>query len=145
MRKFLRVAGVALFAVLGCFLVAFGALYTSVHDLLWFHAAAVPKDALEAVRPLYFALMKLIGGASGSLGAFGVFISLTAVRRGDNGAAHALALAFALPLVTAAYVAETLAAETGSPTSWHIMGVLLAIDAAALLSVLIGGRKGVPT
>ncbi|OFX06242.1 MAG: hypothetical protein A3E78_15260 [Alphaproteobacteria bacterium RIFCSPHIGHO2_12_FULL_63_12] len=140
MRKFFRLAGVTLFVALSCFMVAFGALYTSVHDLLWFHAAAVPNEALEAVRPLYFALMKLIGGASGSLGALGAFVALTAVRRCDKGAAVALALAFAAPLVTAANVAETLAAETGSPTSWRIMGALLAVDVAALLSVLIGGR-----
>jgi hypothetical protein len=31
----------------------------------------------------------------------------------------------------AAYVAETLAKLTGAPTSWHIMGILLAIDAIA--------------
>ena len=47
------------------FLIAFGFLYANVTDLLWFHAAAVPADALEKVRPLYFALMKLIVVASG--------------------------------------------------------------------------------
>ena len=141
MPKFFRVAGVALFVALSCFMIAFGALYTSVHDLLWFHAAAVPDESLDAVRPLYFALMKLIGGASGSLGALGGFTAVTAIRRGDKGAAVALALAFAIPLLTAAYVAQTLAAETGSPTSWHIMGALLAIDAAALLLSFSGVSK----
>lgn len=141
MQKIFRIASVTLFVALSCFMIAFGALYTSVHDLLWFHAAAVPKDVLEAVRPLYFALMKLIGGASGSLGALGAYTALTAIRRGDKGAAIALAIAFAIPLVMAAYVAETLAAATGSPTSWHIMGVLLAIDAAALTGIFLGGRK----
>lgn len=139
MRKIFRLAGIALFVALSCFMIAFGALYTSVHDLLWFHAAAVPKEALEAVRPLYFALMKLIGGAAGSLGALGAYTALTAIRRGDRNAAAALAAALAIPLVMAAYVAETLAAKTGSPTSWHIMGALLAVDAAALLSTILGG------
>ena len=139
MRKIFRISGVALFVALSCFMIAFGALYTSVHDLLWFHAAAVPKESLEAVRPLYFALMKLIGGASGSLGALGGFIALSAIRRGDKGSAVALAVAFAIPLVMAAYVAETLAAKTGSPTSWHIMGGLLAIDALALAACLYSG------
>jgi len=141
MRKIFRLAGIALFVALSGFMIAFGVLYSSVHELLWFHAAAVPKEALEAVRPLYFALMKLIGGASGSLGALGAFLALSAIRRGDRGSAVALAVAFAIPLVMAAYVAETLAAKTGSPTSWHIMGVLLAVDLAALLGIFLGGRK----
>lgn len=141
MRKVFRLGGVALFVALSGFMIAFGALYSSVHDLLWFHAAAVPKEALEAVRPLYFALMKLIGGASGSLGALGAFLALSAIRKGDKASAVALALAFAIPVAMAAYVAETLAAKTGAPTSWHIMGALLAVDVAALLGILLGGRK----
>ncbi|MEK7264579.1 MAG: hypothetical protein AAB227_00645 [Pseudomonadota bacterium] len=141
MRNIFRISGVALFVALSCFMIAFGALYSSVRDLLWFHAAAVPKESLEAVRPLYFALMKLIGGASGSLGALGGFVALTTIRYGDKVSAIALAAAFAIPLLMAAYVAETLAAATGSPTSWHIMGALLAIDAAALILTMLGERK----
>lgn len=134
-----RFAGVALFALLSLFMIAFGLFYATAPDLLWFHAAAVPDHALEAVRPLYFALMKLIGGASASLGLLGAFVTIAAIRRGENGFAIALAIAYAAPLVTAAYVAEMLAAKTGSPTSWHIMGVLLAVDAAALIASLKSG------
>lgn len=140
MRGLLRIAGVALFALLSLFMVAFGFLYASVQDLLWFHAAAVPKEALEAVRPLYFALMKLVGGASASLGLLGAFVTFFVIRQGGKGGALALAIAFAIPLIVAAYVAESLAAKTGSPTSWHIMGVLLAVNAIALIASLNGGR-----
>lgn len=144
MRGLLRIAGVALFALLSLFMVAFGFLYASVQDLLWFHAAAVPKEALEAVRPLYFALMKLVGGASASLGLLGAFVTFFVIRRGGRGGALALATAFAIPLIVAAYVAESLAAKTGSPTSWHIMGVLLAVNAIALIASLNGGRARQP-
>lgn len=141
MQKIFRFAGVALFTLLGLFMIAFGALYASVQDLLWFHAAAVPDHALEAVRPLYFALMKLIGGASASLGLIGAFVTFAAIRRGDKGFAVALAVAYAIPLLVAAWVAETLAAKTGSPTSWHIMGILLGIDAIALIASLKSGAS----
>lgn len=142
MRGLFRFASVALFTLLSLFMIAFGALYASVHDLLWFHAAAVPDHALEAVRPLYFALMKLIGGASASLGLLGAFVTFAAIRHGDKGFAVALAIAYAIPLLIAAWVAETLAAKTGSPTSWHIMGVLLGVDAVALIASLNSGRAG---
>ena len=141
MQNTLRWSSIALFAALSIFLVLFGALYASVRDFLPFHAAAAPSDALDSMRPLYLALMKLIGGASGSLGALGAFLALSAIRKGDKASAVALAIAFAIPLVMAAYVAETLAAKTGAPTSWHIMGALLAVDVAALLGILLGGRK----
>jgi hypothetical protein len=140
MRGLLRIAGVALFALLSLFMFAFGALYASVQDLLWFHAAAVPDHALEAVRPLYFALMKLVGGASASLGLLGAFVTFFVIRPGGRGGAVALAIAFAIPIIVAAYVAESLAAKTGSPTSWHIMGVLLVVNAIALIASLNGGR-----
>jgi hypothetical protein len=41
----------------------------------------------------------------------------------------------------AAYVAETLAKLTGAPTSWHIMGMLLAFAALALVAHAIGRRN----
>lgn len=140
MPSMLRLSGVALFALLGLFYVAFGALYASVDDLLWFHAAAVPMESLEAVRPLYFALMKLIGGAAASLGALGIVLAVGPVRTGSHGLAIALFIAFALPLGVAAHVAETLAAATGAPTSWHVMGALAAADALALSAVLAARR-----
>lgn len=138
MRRNLNIIGASLFLLLSLFMIAFGGLYASVNKLLWFHAAAVPQHALEAVRPLYFALMKLIGGASIALGVLGAFLTVERVRRGDRRAAAALFIVFAIPLAVAAYVAEELAAATGSPTSWHVMGVLFAINAAALLASLAG-------
>lgn len=140
MRKLLRAIGVTMFAALSLFYVVFGGIYASVEDLLWFHAAAVPEQSRDAVRPLYFALMTLIGGATIALGVIGAFLAFTPVRRGDSAAAAALFLANAIPLIAAAYVAETLAATTGAPTSWRIMGALMAVNAVALACVLIGGR-----
>lgn len=136
-----RWIGVALFAALGLFLIAFGVLYASVQNLLWFHAAAVPQDALEAVRPLYFALMKLVGGASIGLGVLGLYVTFVPLRRGVPLAAPMLAVAYAVPVLMAAVVAEILAAATGAPTSWRIMGILLAVDAAALLASLVSRRR----
>lgn len=132
MKRYLRAAGIALFGLLSLFMIGFGGLYASVSDLLWFHAAAVPAHALEAVRPLYFALMKLVGGASIALGLLGGYVTAKLATRGGNSAAISLFIAYSIPLLMAAYVAETLAAATGSPTSWHIMGGLMGIDAAAL-------------
>lgn len=134
MQRTLRLASIILFVVLGVFLVAFGALYASVKDLLFFHAAAVPPSALEDVRPIYFALMKLIGGSSSALGLLGIYVALIPLRRRVPLSGTALAVVLAIPLVMAAIVAESLAASTGAPTSWHIMGVLLAVDAAAYLA-----------
>ena len=67
----------------------------------------------------------------------------TLARAGDalsSGAATALTVTYAIPVLMAAYVAETLAKLTGAPTSWHIMGVLLAITALAWLCAR--GKKG---
>jgi hypothetical protein len=124
----------ALFSAVGLFLLAFGALYASVQDLLWFHAAAVPDRALDDVRPLYFALMDLIGGASFALGMLGLYLTWGPLRAGARFAMTALSVCYAIPLVMAAIVAERLAHLTGAPTSWHIMGVLLAIVAAACIT-----------
>lgn len=140
MRRFLHAIGIALFAALSLFYVAFGAFYASVQDLLFFHAAAVPDHALEAVRPIYFALMKLVGGAAAALGLLGAYVTAFPMRRGDAGAAIALAVVYALPLTMAAIVAELLAAATGAPTSWHIMGALMGVNLAALLTTLAGRR-----
>ena len=96
MRSKLKLASMILYMALSVFLMAFGALYATVHDLLWFHAAAVPPRALEDVRPLYFALMTLIGGASGGLGLLGAYVALIPMRRGVPFAASFLALANAM-------------------------------------------------
>lgn len=140
MRPILRRTGLVLFALLGAFYIAFGAFYASVTDVLFFHAAAVPPESLQAVRPLYFALMKLVGGGTIALGALGLFVAFGPARRGERFAGPALFAAYAIPLAMAAYVAEHLAAATGSPTSWHIMGGLFAINVAALVALSIGRR-----
>lgn len=132
----LRWTSLVLFTLLSAFMIAFGILYASVQDLLWFHAAAVPETALEDVRAIYFALMKLIGGSSVALGLLCAYITLVPLRWGVSMAGTALAAAFAIPFTIAAIVAESLAAETGAPTSWHVMGALLAITAAAYLTHL---------
>ncbi len=131
-KAILMRTSIALFALLGLFLIAFGALYATVSDMLFFHAAAVPEAARHDVKPLYLALMKLIGGASVGLGLLGLYVTFGPLRAGAIGAAGALAVTYAIPVLMAAYVAETLAKITGAPTSWHIMGVLLAVTALAL-------------
>lgn len=133
MRSRLKLASIILFMVLSVFLMAFGVLYATVQNLLWFHAAAVPTRSLEDVRPLYFALMTLIGGASFGLGLLGAYVSLVPFRRGAPFAATFLAAANAIALAMAAATAEKLAHVTGAPTSWHIMGVLMAVNLTAWL------------
>lgn len=134
MKTVLRWTSIILFTLLSAFLIWFGWLYASVEQPLWFHDVAVPEHAKEAVRPLYFALMNLIGGSSAALGILGLFVTLTALRQGAKAAGAALAIAFVIPVVMAAITAEELAAATGSPTSWHIMGVLLLVTAVAFLA-----------
>jgi len=133
---------IALFALLGLFLIAFGALYATVSDMLFFHAAAVPETARHAVKPLYLALMKLIGGASIGLGLLGLYVTFGPLRVGSRVAAPVLTVTYAIPVLMAAYVAETLAKITGAPTSWHIMGVLLGVTGVALLARFVAGRLG---
>lgn len=140
MKRLMRIFGIVFFATLSLFLIAFGVTYASVEDFLWFHAAAAPSESLDDIRPLYLALMKLIGGAAAALGLLGAYVTAFPIRRGDLKAAFALAIAYATPLVMAAHVAESLAAQTGSPTSWHIMGMLLLLDALALLTIATGKR-----
>ncbi len=141
-KAILTWTSIALFTLLGLFLIAFGTLYASVSDMLFFHAAAVPEAARHDVKPLYLALMKLIGGASIGLGLLGLYVTFGPLRAGARGAATALALTYAIPVLMAAYVAETLAKITGSPTSWHIMGILLAIIALAFIARVFSARRG---
>jgi len=140
MRTTLRWSSIVLFAALSIFLALFGALYASVRDFLPFHAAAAPSDALDSMRPLYLALMKLIGGASAALGLLGLYVTLGPIRSGSSAAAVAVAGAFAGAFIMAAFVAEALARATNAPTSWHIMGILLALTAAALIAHFAASR-----
>ena len=139
--RLLRWLSIALFSLLSAFLLWFGFIYLTVSEPLWFHAAAVPETARAAVRPLYFALMNLIGGASLALGGLALIVTLTGLRKREAWAAPALAAAFATVLIVAAVTAEELARETGAPTSWRIMGALLAIDVFALGTALAGGQR----
>jgi hypothetical protein len=132
MKSLAKPVALALFTALGLFLIAFGILYASVSAMLPFHAAAVPADMREAVGPLYRALMTLIGGACIGLGGLGLWVTWVPLRKGQAGAALAVSAAYVTAILTAAFVAERLADETGAPTSWHIMGGLIAVNALAL-------------
>lgn len=142
MESKLRLVSIVLFALLALFLLWFGFVYSTVRDMLWFHAAAVPAAIHQQVLPLYFALMKLIGGTSIGMAALTGYMIAVPLRRRTPGAASALALTLAIPFLTAAFVAEKLAATTGAPTSWHIMGVLLAVTAAAFACWRMANRIG---
>jgi hypothetical protein len=131
MQRALRSASRVLFSLVALFLVWFGVTYASVTDMLWFHAAAVPEAARDDVRTLYLALMNLIGGASAALGLLGLYVIAFPLRRREGWAATALLICNSTVFIMAAITAEELAAATGSPTSWHIMGVLMAVTLAA--------------
>lgn len=137
----LRILAIALFLILSALLFAFGVLYASVSEMLFFHAAAVPEAAREAVRPIYFALMKLVGGASIGLALLGAWVTLGPLRAGAPLAGTLLALTYALPVAMAGYVAERLRIETGAPTSWNLMLVLLAMIALAFGAHAAGARR----
>lgn len=144
MAVLVRRIGLGLFVLLAVFLIAFGLLYETVPGMLSFHAAAVPETIRSAVLPLYLALMRLIGGASIALGLIALYVTLGPLRRRQPLALPVLAVCIALPIANAAYVAETLAARTGAPTSWHLMGILLAILAVAMLTCGWGTKAAMP-
>lgn len=141
MQAKLRLASVILFGLVSLFLIWFGFTYATVKDMLWFHAAAVPEAVRGEVRPLYLALMTLIGGSSAALGVLGAYVIIGPLRSGEKWAASALTFVFALAFVMAAITAEKLSA-TGAPTSWHIMGVLLAVTATGFLAHVAATRNG---
>lgn len=120
-------ASVVLFGALSLFMLWFGFTYATVKEMLWFHAAAVPVGAREEVKALYFALMTLVGGASMGLGGLGMCVVVGPVRAGAPWARRALAASYCGAFAMAAVTAEKLAAATGAPTSWHIMGGLIGL------------------
>lgn len=126
MHRLAHGLAIGLLVALGLFLIAFGLLYANVRSMLPFHAAAIPLAHRQAAEPLYFALMKLIGGASIGLGGLGLYLTWQAARLRSMSRVAAIAIAYSIAILTAAYVAETLADATGAPTSWHIMGGLMA-------------------
>jgi hypothetical protein len=140
MQTLLRRTSIALFGLVAVFLIWFGVTYATVSDMLWFHEAAVPEIARHAVRPLYFALMNLIGGASVGLGVLSLYVIAMPLRRGMTGAASGLVLVNAIALIMAAITAEELADATGSPTSWHIMGAIMAVTLIAFATHWVAHR-----
>lgn len=140
MASKMRLVSTILFVLVSLFLIWFGWVYMNVKDMLWFHAAAVPEAIKPLVRPLYFALMTLIGGSSMGLGMLGMYVTMGPMRRGVRGAATAVTMTFSLAFVMAAITAEKLAAATHAPVSWHIMGVLLAVTALAYAANAMSGR-----
>ncbi|MGE0047127.1 MAG: hypothetical protein AB7J28_16530 [Hyphomonadaceae bacterium] len=141
MQAFLRRASLGLFTALALFLIWFGVTYATVENVLWFHAAAVPEEARAEIRPLYFALMNLIGASSAALGLLSLYVIALPLRRGMPGAAIMLALVNVISFMMAAVTAEELA-QTGAPTSWHIMGVLLAINAIGYMTHALARLRG---
>lgn len=131
MQAHLRTTSVALFAVVSLFLIWFGITYATAPAMLSFHAAAVPESDRQAILPLYLALMNLIGAASAALGLLSAWVIAGPLRHGVGGAASVLVAANVIVFVMAAVTAEDLAAHTGAPTSWHLMGIGLAATAAA--------------
>ena len=137
----MRAIGLGLFGLVSVFYVAFGALYAGVHDMLFFHAAAVPEAVRHDVKPLYLALMKLIGGACIALGVLGAYVTFGPVREGRRFAASVLTVVFCAPVAMAAYVAEMLARTTGAPTSWHLMGIILGVVAVGYALTMLSSRR----
>lgn len=143
MQVMFRRTSLVLFAIVSLFLIWFGITYASVQDMLPFHAAAVPEAARDQVKPLYFALMRLIGASSASLGLLGLFVIIVPLRRGVPGSATLLLATNTIVFGLAAFTAVRLAATTAAPTSWHLMGIGLAVTFAALAAhaVSVGMRR----
>lgn len=144
MQASLQWTSIILYLAASVFLVAFGLLYSNVNDLLWFHAAAVPPEALEKVRPLYFALMKLIGGASIALGILGGYVVLFPMRQGIRGAGAMVAIAYWIAFGVAGYTAIRLNELTGAPVAWYNMAILSAITAIAFGTHALAPRRAAP-
>ena len=144
MQTYLQWTSIILFLAVSAFLVAFGLLYANVNDLLWFHAAGVPPDALEEVRPLYFALMKLIGGASIGLGLLGGYVIMGPMRQGIRGAATLVAIAYWIAFGVAGFTAIRLNELTGAPVAWYNMAILSALTALAYGTHAMAPRRETP-
>jgi hypothetical protein len=141
MKTALQWTSVILFALVSAFLVAFGLLYANASDLLWFHAAAVPADAIDKVRPLYFALMKLIGAASVGLGILGGYVVFGPMRQGIKGAATMVAFTYCIAFVVAGYTAIRLNEVTGAPVAWYNMAMLTTLTLLAFGAHALAPRR----
>lgn len=138
MQRVLRWTSIALFLALSLFMLWFGYVYATVTDMLWFHGAAIPAELHAPLRPLYLALMNLIGGSSMAVGLLTAYLALFPLRLGAAWAATVLLIAFTVVFVMAAVTAEELAAATNAPTSWHVMGVLMAVTLTAFVAHVLG-------
>jgi hypothetical protein len=96
---------------------------------------------LEKVRPLYFALMKLVGGASIALGVLGAYVVLGPMRRGMPGAAMLVSVTYWIAFGVAGYTAIRLNELTGAPVAWYNMAILSGLTALALLAHLLAPRR----
>lgn len=141
MRTMLQWTSVILFLAVSAFLVAFGLLYSNVTDLLSFHAAAVPPDALEKVRPIYFALMKLVGGASIGLGMLGAYVVMVPMRQGMPWAATFVSVTYWIAFGVAAFTAIRLNELTGAPVAWYNMAILSGLTALAYAAHAMAPRR----
>ena len=141
MQPILQWTSVILFSAVSLFLIAFGLLYANATDLLWFHAAAVPPESLDKIKPLYFALMKLIGGASIGLGILGGYVVLGPMRQGVAGAATMVSLTYWIAFGVAGFTAIRLADLTGAPVAWYNMAILSALTALAYAAHVFSGRR----
>ena len=87
MRLILQRTSLVLFSIVALFLVWFGLTYGMAQEMLSFHAAALPEEVRGAAKPLYLALMHLIGAASLAFGLAGLYVIVFPLRRGLPGAA----------------------------------------------------------
>lgn len=140
-----RRVSLGLFTLVGAFLIAFGILYASVDNMLWFHAAAVPEPVRDVVKPLYFALMQLIGGAAGALGLLGLYVTWGPMRRGVPLAATMVTLSYAVAFIVAGVTATVLARQTGAPVAWYNMAILLTLTVLGLAAEALARRAGART
>lgn len=141
MKSALRNASIALFSLVALFLVWFGLTYLRAESMLWFHAAAIPERAREDALPLYRALMNLIGGSSAGLGVLCLYLIWAPLRRRARWAGSLLLIVLTGVFTVAAITAEELHAETGAPTSWRIMGVLIALSVLAFATHAASSAK----
>jgi hypothetical protein len=137
----LIVARQVFFGAVSAFLIWFGIVYATAPDLLPFHAQAVPPEAREAVRPIYFALMKLVGGASAALGVLGAYIIFGVLPHRTPWAATWLSAANILAFATAGYTAIKLNADTGADVAWYNMAILSALTLMGLLCHTLAQRS----
>ncbi len=144
MAPALRWISMGLYIVLSVFIILFGALYATVQDFLPFHGAAIDERLHERVKPLYLALMTLIGSIALSLGGLGLIVTLGPVRHGALWAAAALTAVQSFAFVMAGITAVLLARRTGAPTGWENMAILTTITVVALITHLFSRRRLAP-